>query len=524
MNFRTLKDVELERVKICQSLLFLDEKNNDLYNDEIIKITRSMNIKERMKEVSNSKIYIDIEGLKNYDLKDFEKSFLRFKKIKDLSAKSFEDFYMMVSENETENLLDKSQYKKKYLTQKAQVENIFLELLIEIREKYLFSNEHGLDAYLSTRIRHGTITGQLRKTFSELRLITTKDSKDSTYLNNTYWSDKFEISDELLIEYNNIMNEFSYEVDSYNAYIKNSLIKIKTEKPTEALFNFSIYEDFNRLVIDHHLRNYIDEINNSHDFIKLIITIFEYILEQNLKIIHTYFDQNAKNNFLYLIDNLEKSIIDLEPEKGLYSSLLSSIRRSRTEIQNSIDLISSWFELTKQKDVNFILQDVVDTSREIITNLFSSVTLQISYTSKNNDIFEGKYFTSFVDCFNIFFENIINYVRSCNHISTDVQIFVEDYNEYFTCRITNELLKTEDNDLKIFDEIIEQKEIEIGEAGVSSAANRKEGNTGLMKATNIIQRTFANPNNSLLFKREELTIIIEMKIYKKGLVYESIDS
>jgi len=524
MNFKTLKDVEQERVKICQLLLSLDDDDSNIYNDEIIKITRSMNIKERMKEVSSSKIYIDIEGLKNYDFKDFEKSFLRFKKIKDLSAKSFEDFYMMVSENGTDNLLNKLQQKKKYLTQEIQLKDMFLELFMDVREKYLFSNEHGLDAYLSTRIRHGTITGQLRKTFSDLQLITTKDSKTNEYLDNSCWYEKDNIQDSKLVAFNCIMNTFSNDVDSHNAYIKNTLIKIQTEEVSKALFDFSTIDYFNERVINYYYNNYISEIDNYKDFLELILKILEQILENNLTIIRKYFNEKSQKYFLDLIDKLEKDIDKLKLKKSLHSKLLNNIRRSRTEIQNSIDLITSWFELNKQKDVNFALEDVIDTSREIITNLFSSVALKISYESKNYDTFEGKHFTSFVDCFKIFFENIINYVRSCNDISTDVQIFVEDYPEYFTCKITNVLLKTEEADLKTFDEIIKQKEIEIDEASVNSAANRKEGNTGLMKATNIIQRTFANPNNSLLFRREELIIIIEMKIYKKGLVYETLDS
>jgi len=332
------------------------------------------------------------------------------KKINDLKQKTSDEYNMITYSNDNINFEDKQEYKKKHITLDDQLRKIFRELLTEIRQEYLFSNEHGLDSYLSTRIRHGTITGQLRKTFSDLYLITTKDSKTDIYLDNRYWIKKLSL-EKNLPTFNTIMNNFSKDIDDYNTLIKNSLIQIKIDEPAEALFDFTFTSHFNIYTINHYYSNYMNEVDDYKDFIGYSIDIFQVITENNLKLIRMYFNENVKTYFLNLLQRLEKEINEIN-QNNQFSVLLNNIRRSRTEIQMTIDTVSSWFETKKREDVNFEIKDAIDTSKEIIDNLFSSsIRLNINYKIQYNEIFQGKYFISFVDCFKIFFENIIEYER-----------------------------------------------------------------------------------------------------------------
>lgn len=515
MNFKNLNDVYLERVKICQLLTKIDPKNNDIYKDEIIEITRTIKIKERMKDIDNSRIYVDINGLKEYDLKDFSKNFARFKKIKNLKDESSEEFFMIVADNNDNNLEKKQRYKKKYVTHEEQFLAIFYELFMEIRDKYLFSNEHGLDSYLSTRIRHGTITGQLRKVFSEIQLITTKDSNTNIYLDNTILIKKLKVTGKNLEKFNLIMNKFSNDIDDYITFIKNSFIQIKTENNSDALFDFSIYAYFNEHIINHYHNNYAIHIDNDKDFIQFSIDICEIITDHNLEMIRTFFHKNIKLHFMNLLESLEKDIGSFEDK--IFSPLLNDIRRSRTEIQTTIDTVRSWFERKKSRNIHFILDDVMDTTEEIINNLFPNIKLNMSKIIESKDIIDGQYFISFVDCFKIFVENIIKYTMGQNVIQVDLVINIENFEDHIMCRVSNELIDTSEKALKEIDEIIAQKELEIAEA-TKSVANRQEDNTGIVKATKAIKIGLRNHNNTVAFKRVNNEAIIEMKVYKKGLL------
>lgn len=521
MNFKNLNEVYLERVKICQLLTKIDSQNNDIYKDEIIDITKTIKIKERMRDIDNSRIYVDINGLKEYDLKDFGKNFARFRKIKNLKDETSEEYFIMISESNDNNLEKKQNYKKKYVTHEEQLSKIFYELFMDVRDKYLFSNEHGLDSYLSTRIRHGTITGQLRKVFSELNLITTKNSKTNIYLDNTILIKQLKVEDKNLKKFNSIMNNFSNDIDEYITFIKNSFIQIKTENNSDALFNFSVYDYFNQHIINYYYKNYAIQIDNDKDFIKFSIDMCELITDNNLQMIRTFFHDYIKVHFINLLETLEKEIGTFD-EKS-FSPLLNDIRRSRTEIQTTIDTVSSWFERKKSRNVHFILDDVVDTTEEIIYNLFPNISLNIKKEIKNIDILDGQYFISFVDCFKIFVENIIKYTMGQSVIRVDLVINIENFEDHIICRVSNELLDTSEEALKEIDKIITQKELEIVEA-TQSVANRQEDNTGIVKATKAIKIGLRNFNNTLVFKRIENEVIIKMKVYKKGLVYENLNS
>lgn len=180
--------------------------------------------------------------------------------------------------------------------------------------------------------------------------------------------------------------------------------------------------------------------------------------------------------------------------------------------------------MNKRKEVNFVLKDVIDTSKEIIDNLFSSsVKLDIDSNIDNIEVFKGKYFISLVDCFKIFFENIVNYSKDNNQIQADICINIVDYDDYIECDISNELVHTDEKNFIIIDEHIKEKVIEIQNA-TNSIANRKEGNTGIVKATRILKIALNNMKNDLRFQRLENQIYIKMKIYKRGLIHENINS
>lgn len=510
-NFETLNAVESERLRVCQLLVTIDPDNSKIYNDEISEITQNINIKERIREIDYGKIHVDIKGLINYDLKDFDSNFSRFKRVKDVN----EDIYKIVTNNGTMEG-DIQDYRKKIVTQHEQLWSIFIELFVEIRNKYLFSNEHGLDSYLSTRIRHGTITGQFRKIFKELELITKKDSESKLYKDNIYWTNVLNLNEKELNEFNYIMNDFSYKIDDYISYIKDYLIQIKTENSSDALFDFNIY-----IYLDTLRTQFSEfmEIEDSSEFINKSIKICNFITDLNLERIKIFFEKNIQSQFSNLINDLEKDITNININNNNFLPVLTNIRKARTEIQTNINTIRSWFERKEIKHVNFELSDVIDTSKEIIKNIFHSISINVHLSNNNYNIFEGRYFINFVDCFKIFFENILDYVQEKNEKKADIFINIINEDDYFTCTIINKLFNSNEKELSIIDGKIKKKEQEILEA-MESIANRTEGNTGIIKATKILKRSLNNTNNKINFSRDGDQIIIEFTAYKKGLVYE----
>jgi len=69
------------------------------------------------------------------------------------------------------------------------VKELFEQLFMIIRDQFLFNPKYGLDIYLSTRIRHGTLVNRLRNHFEDNHLVTNKSNE--RYLPNVYWTENF---------------------------------------------------------------------------------------------------------------------------------------------------------------------------------------------------------------------------------------------------------------------------------------------------------------------------------------------
>ena len=65
---------------------------------------------------------------------------------------------------------------------------LFRELFHQVRYAFLYSNEHGLDSYLSVRIRHQTIKGALRSIFERHNLVSEKEN--GVYAEIGFWDEE----------------------------------------------------------------------------------------------------------------------------------------------------------------------------------------------------------------------------------------------------------------------------------------------------------------------------------------------
>lgn len=63
-EFYSSNELYEERIKICQILIELDSRNHDIYSNQIKEYTAKLFINKKMSEIEQSKIYVDIEGIK----------------------------------------------------------------------------------------------------------------------------------------------------------------------------------------------------------------------------------------------------------------------------------------------------------------------------------------------------------------------------------------------------------------------------------------------------------------------------
>ena len=171
-----------ERLGICQLLIELDSDGVESYHTEIKTLLRRLMLQKRMKEVEQSKIFVDTDSIKRTVAEDLREAFNRFMALRNEVKESpeVEQAFHKASTGDLTGLSNLA------LPQNETTE-LFESIIRRIREEYLLSPEHGLAKYLSVRIRHGTLAAHLRKPVELARLVTRKESSSGSYKQNEYW-------------------------------------------------------------------------------------------------------------------------------------------------------------------------------------------------------------------------------------------------------------------------------------------------------------------------------------------------
>jgi len=498
--FKNSNDVLKERIAICQVLLKSDKENFKEYNEEISEITQILTVKQRVKEVDESKIYVDEEGILNSELDEVKKSFNRYIKITELLNKS----EISSTSFSVEALIEILNRSSKNLRKSDLQIDLFIELYLEIRNKFLFSNKFGLEYYISQRIRHGTIIGQIRKQFKEYNLVTTKNSKTNEYLSNKYWLNNLEnLNKQQQLNLDVRLKEFSGVIDYVINELKNEFIQIKTEDKKTAQKGWFSFEYSNKqndydLQSIHYYK--FRDIDNLEDFVRGMFKILWVNTEFNLENIRKNISVGIKRILVEELDNFEKDLKKIIPDSKTNNKIYRNIADCRTKVQDDLDYISRWFNKSKNYAIDFTIDDALATSLQIIKNIISPSNFEIKKESNVKCVIKGYYFTHFVDLVKIFLTNIYDYNKENNLEDIYPLVTVSEESKLLTLIFSNELSKDE-NLMKLKNKTDSiTKDLESS----NYIQTRKEGKSGFYKANNIIKNVFRNSNN-------EITLVLTKK-------------
>jgi len=416
-SFESQDELDNERVEICRLLSELDNENFEDYINEIAEINRNQLIRKGIKQIDESKIYVDVDGVRNSLDKDIRESFERSLKLFNLPLDQIKKI-----DDTTESLLI-PYFSKKNDIKNDSLQNIkltsysrfsqFTDMFSKIRDKFIASNEFGIDTYLSMRIRHGTLLGEIRSVFELYNLITKKEDTSNNYQENFFWKDKLRFkSDSIAVTFSEIMSKFSSEIDNICNDLKNNKIQIKTEKKnSEGLFDYS----FNESELAQIFRYQIGDITEYEEFFDIVITILWDRTEKILYNIRENISNSIKTQMISLLSDLSRNL-ENQIDKFEYTELneiISNITSCQTEISNELDKISSWFKRSNSKSINeFDLDLPINASLTILKRIFKE------YYNLNPKIeidcpimFEGENFPHFTYIMQNLFHNILTHSK-----------------------------------------------------------------------------------------------------------------
>jgi len=490
--FKNSNEVMEERLSICNNLY--NEYNEKIYFDEIEQLIKEQTIKGLIKKVDESKIFVDEESLVKNDLDEEIKIFEIYKNTQLNTQYAQIDGVSEILDALRSVGMNVQLYttSEDMISQQKMVDykySLFHQLYMNIRDKFLTNPKSGLDYYLSTRIRHGTLVNQLRHHFQKYRLITNIGDNES-YMMDSYWS-----KDVLLLkgEKQNMCSEtflqFTKTIDKLILTMKDEYVQIKTEsfnKEKQACF------DYNIELMDYEIHNLFQEIktiNNFEDFVSRVIQNLWIYTECCLDIVKGKLE-NLRQDFLDALNSLEKEITEIiDSDNTNISKLIEAIGQCRTAIQSDINTVSNWFQRKYTVGFDFTIQMAIETSIAFINKINPTHLMPIEDINSET-ILKGEYFNSFNDLFNDLFNNILGYSKK-RKLDTKFTVNVSELNDTIQIEIRNPI---KEEDIALTQKMIEEVRGKY-DTLISKGISRGEGNSGIAKIYNVVMNILGDENN-----------------------------
>lgn len=488
-------EITEERIAVCRILIELDPAHQEDYENEIREIVQQLTIQKRIQQIEQSKIYIDTTSLRAAADKKLRESFNRYISFR----KEGLDEQLLLIKRVLDQINSKKQQALIFLDfPENEMEDVFNNLIKDLRDEFVSSPEHGLDKYLSVRIRHGTLSGELRKPLETYNLITQRDHKTEKYKPNEYWGSRLTNASGLINKkIAERLAQFSAEFDQFVKYILSDWVQIKKEPKGKGLFDFSLTDaDLKELSIN------VTPDTTFEQFLEGVFELFNSKLENSLKTIRASIDTEAKETVNRMLTSLRN---DLEHYAyGSYGNfytdltdLSNSILAARTGMQNALNRVADWFKLSKS-DLNepFYAEEAVEISRDTLIRISSERFNVITSTvnGENRLSLPGRHLSNLVDIFINVFQNIIKHSDTEDAPLGEVTITYQK--DIVRFRIENAVERA------VASKAAKSKIRTIKDAMEKSAHSRlvtREGGTGFHKIRRIIYDDFKDASPILDF-------------------------
>lgn len=227
--YESSEEVMRDRIRICQKLKVAT--NDRKYGHEINHLITELGIQGFLEQVENSKIDVDELLLKRYELDDAREFFNVYLGIDP-------KLQIMADGNILKGLFPKEMNAIKDNNRDCKEKNsvpipykqlLFTTFILILRESFLLNDNAGLDYYLSSRVRHGTIKNQLRHHLQQEGLTTRKNAAGQYDMNIEWVEHRLGFEGEATTKALDSFLHFSQRVDEILQVLKDHKIQVKTE-------------------------------------------------------------------------------------------------------------------------------------------------------------------------------------------------------------------------------------------------------------------------------------------------------
>jgi hypothetical protein len=353
--FNSPNTLDEERLQICVLLTRIDPPRADDYNTEIIELTRRLSIEEGVKHVESSRVYVDIFGLERWASIRLQESFLRYMdyaaaglqaSAAELEKKLVKMLKGGMNSRDVSNFLD---------SYDVTADSILAEIIEEASTAFMSLPRYGLDAFLGSRVRHGSLEGAFRGSLERRKLVTKRESASGNYDKNAHWSDlgqKEKPFEQAKVD--ETLKNFCRGVDSLIDMAVTRYVYVRTDANQDGLISLWPNDELRRQSIQRWLIDVKLKLQPGATAGQLVnycvATFFWPLLDQSLEGIRRFVVDHLGGEICKLLQQLQSDITNTVGAERA-AGFISHVRAAQHDVKDAGEMIAEWF-VTQQKNQN----------------------------------------------------------------------------------------------------------------------------------------------------------------------------
>lgn len=398
LALKTTRSVEDERAKILVQASELIVKAGRVppqaLADELQDIRTRQVIRETTFQLDQSKIFVDTGGIRKTVGPQLREQWHRYRSLAlgglDTEVEIFnEELKAAFGDRVTVLHLDLPQTERNRL---------FARIVAEITYQFASSKVFGLDANLSTNIRHGFILRELRKPFVTRNLVTNRPTPSEGYLKNDQWIGRLTDTIDEATTLTSALTRLSEAVDNEIEYIVTRVLRVRSELVPDGVFDYQLTAVQIQLLEK--------SIGQCDDFDEFLDGIFQFLFtrtERNLEHVRLVLTNRSLATLLQGLSSLEAAASTFPFDA---SALIIALNATRPEIRSAIERVASWFKLSVSRQYqDYSLRIAFEAAVATVASYYSRIKIRHNYSAAGFISMAGWTLPYFTRIFSIIVEN-----------------------------------------------------------------------------------------------------------------------
>lgn len=499
------KKPEQVRVSILKQLH--EKYQDESCYQEIFEIEKLESIQDKIETIKNGRINVDTDKIFDLNKEEWRETFQQFLSVRHHKEDTYYIDYLSQDRVIQFSMLEKQNGRLVYrsIPHQEQLHQIMADLVSSISNELLYNPQFGLETYLSARIRHGYCKGQLISFLQNLDLIAIYDKNTDSYNISKYWREKCGTHLYDFEEIKSLIVGFTIKIDQKIKEILSSWLRIRIINSGTGLFNYE------SLFSDDVINTYLSIMEAHADFSRLyreIVDTFWKLTNDNLLCVRKRIDTELRDYYIASIDSaieeIPKEFRRSDSRREAFRELNNRFLKAKAELTLILQQFKEAFVHSNKGYQDFTLEELGECTQRTVRQLYNAEQIQWHITADRDSNISGLFFLPFVDILCILADNAIKHSgiqdKKNLHLTINMSIVNRDQinpeaikgrkefdkvDKYISIAVTNNVNRNIDIDT--VEEKLKRVFMRIGIDNEAKKDIQREGGTGLVKLTNIIE-------------------------------------